>query len=116
MDFISLAKDESYALHEDYGSVIKFKYSKPRVYEYLIKAKSILEESLDDEIELGKSQMHTIKVVIDRVVVKEENKERDGNPEIKQKIRQIQISFRVHHHIAAVRQAVHFGIYGVNKP
>ena len=31
---------------------------------------------LDDEIELGKSQMHTIKVVIDRVVVKEENKER----------------------------------------
>ncbi|MEA3513157.1 MAG: excinuclease ABC subunit UvrA [Campylobacterota bacterium] len=31
---------------------------------------------LDDEIELGKSQMHTIKVVIDRVVVKDENKER----------------------------------------
>ncbi len=31
---------------------------------------------LDDEIELGKSQMHTIKVVIDRVVVKAENKER----------------------------------------
>jgi len=31
---------------------------------------------LDDEIELGKSQMHTIKVVIDRVVVKEENKQR----------------------------------------
>jgi len=31
---------------------------------------------LDEEIELGKSKMHTIKVVIDRVVVKEENKER----------------------------------------
>ena len=31
---------------------------------------------LDDEIELGKSQMHTIKVVIDRVVIKDENKER----------------------------------------
>jgi excinuclease ABC subunit A len=31
---------------------------------------------LDDEIELGKSKMHTIKVVIDRVVVKEDNKER----------------------------------------
>ena len=31
---------------------------------------------LDDEIDLGKSQMHTIKVVIDRVVVKPENKER----------------------------------------
>ncbi|MBD3840523.1 MAG: excinuclease ABC subunit UvrA [Campylobacterales bacterium] len=31
---------------------------------------------LDDEIELAKTQMHTIKVVIDRVVVKEENKER----------------------------------------
>lgn len=31
---------------------------------------------LDEEIELGKSQMHTIKVVIDRVVVKTENKVR----------------------------------------
>ena len=31
---------------------------------------------LDEEIELAKTQMHTIKVVIDRVVVKEENKER----------------------------------------
>ncbi len=31
---------------------------------------------LDDEIELAKTQMHTIKVVIDRVVVKQENKER----------------------------------------
>ena len=31
---------------------------------------------LDDEIELSKSKKHTIKVVIDRVVVKEENKER----------------------------------------
>jgi len=31
---------------------------------------------LDDEIELSKTQMHTIKVVIDRVVVKADNKER----------------------------------------
>jgi excinuclease ABC subunit A len=31
---------------------------------------------LDEDIELGKSQMHTIKVVIDRVVVKSENKVR----------------------------------------
>jgi excinuclease ABC subunit A len=31
---------------------------------------------LDEDIELGKSQMHTIKVVIDRVVVKAENKVR----------------------------------------
>lgn len=31
---------------------------------------------LDEDIELGKTQMHTIKVVIDRVVVKEENKDR----------------------------------------
>jgi len=31
---------------------------------------------LDDEIELSKTKMHTIKVVIDRVVVKEENKQR----------------------------------------
>jgi len=31
---------------------------------------------LDEEIELGKSKMHTIKVVIDRVVVKDENKQR----------------------------------------
>jgi excinuclease ABC subunit A len=31
---------------------------------------------LDDEIELAKTQMHTIKVVIDRVVVRADNKER----------------------------------------
>ncbi|NPA82048.1 MAG: excinuclease ABC subunit UvrA, partial [Epsilonproteobacteria bacterium] len=31
---------------------------------------------LDEEIELGKNKKHTIKVVIDRVVVKEDNKER----------------------------------------
>ena len=31
---------------------------------------------LDEDIELAKTQMHTIKVVIDRVVVKEENKDR----------------------------------------
>ena len=31
---------------------------------------------LDEEIELGKSQMHTIKIVIDRVVVKDENRQR----------------------------------------
>ncbi|MGM0519534.1 MAG: excinuclease ABC subunit UvrA [Campylobacterota bacterium] len=31
---------------------------------------------LDEEIELSKTQMHTIKVVIDRVVVKDENKDR----------------------------------------
>jgi excinuclease ABC subunit A len=33
---------------------------------------------LDDEIELSKTKKHTIKVVIDRVVVKEESKERIG--------------------------------------
>ncbi len=33
---------------------------------------------LDDEIELAKTKKHTIKVVIDRVVVKESNKERIG--------------------------------------
>ena len=31
---------------------------------------------LDEEIELGKSKMHTIKVVLDRVVIKEENTQR----------------------------------------
>ena len=31
---------------------------------------------LDEDIELAKTQMHTIKVVIDRVVIKDENKDR----------------------------------------
>jgi len=31
---------------------------------------------LDEEIELSKTKKHTIKVVIDRVIVKDENKER----------------------------------------
>lgn len=51
MDFISLAKDETNALHEEYGPVIKFKYSKPRVYEYLIQAKDMLEDSLSEEVD-----------------------------------------------------------------
>lgn len=40
--YLSLSKKEKYALIQDYGSVIQFKYSKPRVYEQLIKLKSAL--------------------------------------------------------------------------
>ncbi len=50
LDFISLIRDESYALHEEYGAVIKFKYSRPRVYASLMQAKELLREKLSDEV------------------------------------------------------------------
>ena len=44
---------------------------------------------LDEEIELSKTKKHTIKVVIDRVAVKEENKERIASSVVMVNLRSI---------------------------
>ncbi len=51
LNFLSLKKNENHALHEEYGSVIKFKYSRPKVYSFLIKAKSFLKAKLPETVE-----------------------------------------------------------------
>ncbi|MGB5866420.1 MAG: excinuclease ABC subunit UvrA [Arcobacteraceae bacterium] len=65
---------------------------------------------LDDEIELGKSQMHTIKVVIDRVVVKEENKERiaqDVEKGLKEAFGELEIDI-LNHEEVGTQQHIHY--------
>jgi len=65
---------------------------------------------LDDEIELGKSQMHTIKVVIDRVVVKEENKERiaqDVEKGLKEAFGELEVDI-LNHEDVGTQQHIHY--------
>ena len=65
---------------------------------------------LDDEIELGKSQMHTIKVVIDRVVVKAENKERiaqDVEKGLKEAFGELEIDI-LNHEEVGTEQHIHY--------
>lgn len=46
IDYLGLKKDPSAALLENYGPVIKFKYSKPRVYSHLLNVKDRLNAEL----------------------------------------------------------------------
>ncbi len=65
---------------------------------------------LDDEIELGKSQMHTIKVVIDRVVVKAENKERiaqDVEKGLKEAFGELEVDI-LNHEEVGTEQHIHY--------
>jgi len=65
---------------------------------------------LDDEIELGKSQMHTIKVVIDRVVVKAENKERiaqDVEKGLKEAFGELEVDI-LNHEEVGTDQHIHY--------
>ena len=65
---------------------------------------------LDDEIELAKSQMHTIKVVIDRVVVKAENKERiaqDVEKGLKEAFGELEVDILNHEEVGS-EQHIHY--------
>ncbi len=65
---------------------------------------------LDDEIELAKTQMHTIKVVIDRVVVKEENKERiaqDVEKGLKEAFGELEVEVMNHEEVG-VEKHIHY--------
>lgn len=65
---------------------------------------------LDEEIELEKSKMHTIKVVIDRVVVKEENKERiaqDVEKGLKESFGELEIEI-LNHEDVGVEKHIHY--------
>ncbi|MDH4944028.1 excinuclease ABC subunit UvrA [Sulfurimonas sp. C5] len=65
---------------------------------------------LDDEIELSKTKKHTIKVVIDRVVVKEENKERIASSvekALKESYGELEIDVLNHEEIGC-REHIHY--------
>jgi len=66
---------------------------------------------LDDEIELSKTKKHTIKVVIDRVVVKEESKDRIGQDverALKESFGEVEIEILNHEEIAFDTQHRHY--------
>ncbi len=65
---------------------------------------------LDEEIELGKSQMHTIKVVIDRVVIKDENKDRiaqDVEKGLKESFGELEVEI-LNHEELGVEKHIHY--------
>lgn len=66
---------------------------------------------LDEEIELGKTQMHTIKVVIDRVVIKEENKQRiaqDVEKGLKESFGELEIEVMNHEEVGLSEKHIHY--------
>lgn len=65
---------------------------------------------LDEDIELEKNKMHTIKVVIDRVTVKEENKERiaqDVEKGLKESFGELEIEI-INHEEVGVEKHIHY--------
>ena len=66
---------------------------------------------LDDEIELSKTKKHTIKVVIDRVVVKAENKERiaaDVEKALKESYGELEVDILNHDELGIKQQSIHY--------
>jgi excinuclease ABC subunit A len=66
---------------------------------------------LDDEIELSKTKKHTIKVVIDRVVVKAENKERiaaDVEKALKESYGELEIDILNHEELGIKEHQIHY--------
>jgi len=66
---------------------------------------------LDEEIELSKTKKHTIKVVIDRVVVKEENKERiaaDVEKALKESYGELEIDILNHEELDIKQPSIHY--------
>ena len=65
---------------------------------------------LDEEIELAKTQMHTIKVVIDRVTVKEENKDRiaqDVEKGLKESFGELEVEITNHEEVG-IQKFIHY--------
>ena len=66
---------------------------------------------LDDEIELSKTKKHTIKVVIDRVVIKEQNRDRiaqDVEKALKESYGQMEIEVLNHEEVGIERKDYHY--------
>ncbi len=66
---------------------------------------------LDDEIELSKTKKHTIKVVIDRVVVKEQSRDRIGQDvekALKESYGELEIEVLNHEQMGLQRQHTHY--------
>ena len=66
---------------------------------------------LDEEIELSKTKKHTIKVVIDRVVIKEESRDRIGQDvekALKESFGEVELEVLNHEELGLERKHIHF--------
>ncbi len=66
---------------------------------------------LDEEIELSKTKKHTIKVVIDRIVIKPENKERiaqDVEKALKESYGEVELEIMNHEEVDLADKLIHF--------
>ena len=65
---------------------------------------------LDEDIELSKTQMHTIKVIIDRVIIKEENKDRiaqDVEKGLKESFGELEVEISNYEEVGA-EKSIHY--------
>jgi excinuclease ABC subunit A len=66
---------------------------------------------LDDEIELSKTKKHTIKVVIDRIVIKEDNRDRiaqDVEKALKESYGEVELEFMNHKEMGYAENIIHY--------
>ncbi len=66
---------------------------------------------LDDEIELSKTKKHTIKVVVDRVIIKEENRQRvaeDVEKTLKLSFGELEIEILNHQEVGLEKNFIHY--------
>jgi len=66
---------------------------------------------LDDEIELSKSKKHTIKVVIDRIVIKEDNQDRiaqDVEKALKESYGEVELEFLNNEEMGYAERIIHY--------
>jgi excinuclease ABC subunit A len=66
---------------------------------------------LDDEIELSKTKKHTIKVVIDRIIIKGENKERiaaDVERALKESYGEVELEILNHEEVGLPEKIIHY--------
>jgi len=66
---------------------------------------------LDEEVELSKTKKHTIKVVIDRIVIKEENRDRlaqDVEKSLKESFGEVELDILNHEELGLKEQHIHY--------
>jgi len=66
---------------------------------------------LDEEIELSKTKKHTIKVVIDRIVIKEDNRDRiaqDVEKALKESYGEVELEFMNHKEMGYAENIIHY--------
>ncbi len=98
-----LVREKKGAYHDMIESLVHKGYVRAMVDGVMVR--------LDEDIELSKTKKHTIKVVIDRVVIKEENKDRiaqDVEKALKESYGEVEIEILNHEELGLKEKLIHY--------